>query len=112
MTGGVNVKSGRRSRLVDCHAVTSSVPVGVSARLAGSGSARRSTCGFPVAYGAAPATYVATIWVACRSRDARARSYRMVVLGSAMQFCERLKLGVTGSVEIGSVSPVLGQNSR
>jgi hypothetical protein len=55
-------------------AVASSVPESVSARLAGSGSARRSTCGFPVAYRAAPATYAATMYVAWRSRDARARS--------------------------------------
>ncbi len=35
-----------------------------------------------LSYLAAPATYAATIYVACRSRLPRARSYRIVVLGS------------------------------
>ena len=36
-------------------------------------------------YLAAPAMYAATIYVACRSRLPRARSYRIVVLGSACE---------------------------
>ena len=73
----------RCSRLVTSRGAA--VPVSVRARLAGSGSAKRSTCGVPGAYRAAPATYAATMYVAWRSKDARARSYRMVVLGSAWE---------------------------
>ena len=67
------------SRDLRClHLVTSRggfiAAMSVSGRLAGFQAARRNDRGLPGIYRAAPAMYAATIYVACRSKDARARS--------------------------------------
>src|SRR5260221_2894848 len=64
------------SRDLRClHLVTSRggfiAAMSVSGRLAGFQAARRNDRGLPGIYRAAPAMYAATIYVACRSKDAR-----------------------------------------
>jgi hypothetical protein len=63
-------------------------------------------------YLAAPAIYAATIYVACRSRLPRARSYRIVVLGSACDAASwTSRSGTPASKLVGSGLPAMPNGS-